>query len=221
MEVLVPFRSGIALLLGCWYEISQRHVVVDSNIAAPLTAAYVSTRRTLTAKQHLHVIDAKVAPNAARKYKLVNINMYVAYLTTVTANKMLMCDLNIGVYPHAARAEVNQVDRTKGIEVVDGLVHGLQRNRRHLTSSGIENGLHSGVGHVAFEMPQNAFALWSDTKAMSTEKFAGFDNGSHGVSLSTMLVNKQIEQTNRANQSSKQIVERGQTGKLNVNTPIV
>ena len=100
-----------------------------------------------------------------------------------------MAVLDVGIDPGAARAEVEQRDLAHVGEVVDRLVHGLERDRRHLDPGGLVQRLDRGVLVVPFEQPEDRLALGRDPQALGPEQLGELDDGLHGPdSLSTMIV---------------------------------
>ena len=104
--------------------------------------------------------------------------------------------LDVGIDAHAAGAEVEDVDFTKGLEVVHGLVHGLEGNRRHLGTRTVEQRVDGGVRVVSLQQPENRLALGSDPQTLRSEHRGQLVAALHDKrKLSTTVVNKQIRQT--------------------------
>ena len=72
-------------------------------------------------------------------------------------------------------------------EVVDGLVHGLQRDRRHLGPGRLEERLDGRVRVVAVEQTEDRLALRGDPQAL--------DPGTASVSSSTVFIDSTLSTT--------------------------
>ncbi len=80
-----------------------------------------------------------------------------------------MVVLDVGVDPHAAGAEIEHAYLAQRFEIVHGLVHGLQRDRRHLGPGPVEERLDGGVRIVALEQPEDRLPLGRDPQTLFPE----------------------------------------------------
>ena len=74
--------------------------------------------------------------------------------------------LDVRVDAHAARADVEEPHLAHVLEVVDGLVHGLQRDRRHLGPGRLVERLDGRVLGVPGEQPEDHLPLRRDPQAL-------------------------------------------------------
>src|SRR5680860_1414868 len=102
---------------------------------------------------------------------------------------MLMVGLDVRVDAHAARPEVEQADLIKLLEVVNGLVHGLARDRRHRPARGFVDRVDGGVAITAVQEPEDRLALRRHPQSARPEEVGEFARVLHdNRSLSPLIV---------------------------------
>ena len=80
-----------------------------------------------------------------------------------------MVVLDVGIDAHAAGAEVEHPHLAERLEVVHGLVHGLQRDRRHVGAGPVEQRLDRRVRVVALQQPEDRLPLRRDPQSLLPE----------------------------------------------------
>ncbi len=100
-----------------------------------------------------------------------------------------MIGLDVRVDPDAAGAEVEQADLAERLEIMDRLVHGLQRDRRHLGAGGVVERFHRRVPVVAVQQAEDRLALGRDPQALGAEEPSELGGRLHQTRmLSTIVV---------------------------------
>ena len=85
---------------------------------------------------------------------------------------MVVCVLDVRVKARRAGAHVEHGDGTELGQVVEGLVHGLERDVGHLAEDPLVDPLGRRVGDVALQGPKNALALGRDLAPVGSEEVA-------------------------------------------------
>ena len=99
------------------------------------------------------------------------------------AHEVLVRVLDVGVDPDAAGADVEQLDLAHRLEIVDGLVHGLARDGRHLGAGRLVERLDRGVRVDAVQQPEDRLALRRDPQALVPEAGGELVDRLHGDHL--------------------------------------
>src|SRR5262245_31741983 len=94
---------------------------------------------------------------------------------------MVVVVLDVGVDAQRAGTEVEHVELTEPLEVVHGLVHGLQGDRRHVEPGAVVERLHRRVGGVGLQQPEDRLALRGDAQAAGAEQIGELGNALHDV----------------------------------------
>src|SRR5205823_5073192 len=117
---------------------------------------------------------------------------HVADLAAPGADEVVVLVLDVGVNPVAAGPEVEEHHLPHGGEVVDGLVHGLQRDRRHPVPGRLVERFDRRVSVVAVEQPEDRLTLRGHPQALLPKQFGELINRLHdNASLSTAVVSCQ------------------------------
>ena len=117
-----------------------------------------------TAEDHLDVVDGEVAAVTSRHAQAVELDGQVAHPAARRAHEVVVVVLDVRVDPQRAGAEVEHVHLAERLEVVDGLVHGLQRDRRHVGPGPVVERLDRRVRVVALEQAEDRLALRRDAQ---------------------------------------------------------
>src|SRR5262249_49396534 len=93
-------------------------------------------------------------------------------LAAVGADEVVVLVLDVGVDPVAAGSEVEQDHLAHGRQVVDGLVHGLQGDRRHPDPGRLVERLDRRMPVVAVQQPEDLLPLGGHPQALPPEQLA-------------------------------------------------
>ena len=137
-----------------------------------------SVRRTglaAAAEDHLHVVDGELAPEAVGNLERVELDRYIAYPSARRAHQVMVVVFDVRVDPQRTGAEVEDVHLAERLEVVDGLVDGLQRHRRHVDAGPFVQRFDRrvvGVGiGIALEQAEDHLALRRHPQPAGAEQF--------------------------------------------------
>ena len=104
--------------------------------------------------------------------------------------------VDVGVDAHRTGAEVEHPHLAEPFEIVHRLVHGLQRDRRHLGARPFVQRLDRRVAGVAVQQAEDRLALRRDPQPPLAEQVGELLAGLHDSDiLSTILVDKQLGAT--------------------------
>ena len=118
------------------------------------------------AEHDLDRLDRELPPVARGHAEVGDVEQHVAHGAAPRAHEVLVRVLDVGIDPDAAGADVEQLDLAHGLEVVDGLVHGLARDGRHLGPGRLVERLHRGVRVDAVQQPEDRLPLRRDPQAL-------------------------------------------------------
>ena len=91
-----------------------------------------------------------------------------------------MSVLDVGIDTNLPGSHIEKPDLTEILEIVHGLVHGLERDRRHLDASRLVERLDGGVRRVLDEVVDDAHALGGDPQAPLPHHGHELVGGPHG-----------------------------------------
>ncbi len=114
-----------------------------------------------------------------RESEVGDVDDRVADAAAARADHVVVGVLDVGVDAHAAGADVEQVDLAEVLELVDGLIDGLQRDRRHLGAGGVVERFDRRVLDVAVEQPEDHLALRGHPQAVVPEPGGELVDGGH------------------------------------------
>ena len=88
--------------------------------------------------------------------------------------------LDVGIEAGLARPDLEHGDGAQVGQVVERLVHGLERDVRHLVTDPLVHPLGRRMGHVALEGPEDALALGRDFATVGPEQIGQRVGRLHG-----------------------------------------
>jgi len=102
---------------------------------------------------------------------------------------MVVRPVHVRVKACHAGAEIECLDLPELGEVVQRLVDGLERDRRHFGARRLVDDLGRGMRHVPLEDPEDALALRGDLAPTLAEQLAQLFGGAHADTLLPTIVN--------------------------------
>src|SRR5581483_3134868 len=169
--VLVPLSSGISFLsmgLGGW------------------TACGADP-----AEDHFGGRDVEPMPLAGRDPQSRRVGVHVDHPPAPLADKV-MVGVDVRVEARRAGTEVELQDLAHVGEIVEGLVHGAQRDRRHHLGHGVVHRLRGRVGVRIMEDGEDRLALRCDLQPSDSEQLGELGGRLHGGHPSDASSNSQL-----------------------------
>jgi hypothetical protein len=127
----------------------------------------------------MRVVNGEVAAIGQRYTQALERNREVAYAPALRAHEMVMHVVDVGIDPHAPGAEIEDSYFTERLEVVNGLVHGLQRDGGEVAANAFEQRLDGRMRVVAVQLGEDRLALWCDAQPMGPEPHGELIDGAH------------------------------------------
>src|ERR1700704_2106082 len=119
--------------------------------------------------------------SVARGYAEVgDVEQHVANRATARAHEVLVGMFDVGIDPDAPGADVEQLDLTHLLEVMDRLVDGLARDGGHLGAGGLEQRFDRRVRAHAVEQAEDRLALRRDPQSLVPEPGGELVDRLHG-----------------------------------------
>src|ERR1700688_1975898 len=120
---------------------------------------------------------------ARREAQASEVAVHVAHRPAPGAQQV-MVGAGRGFEASRACPHVELLDLTQRYQVVESLVDGAQRDRRHLLMEGLENRMGRRMGAVAVQDPEDALALGCHLEAPISEQLSQLGGRLHRCSLS-------------------------------------
>ncbi len=123
-------------------------------------------------EHHLGARDVVALRGAPRHVQPAEVDVEVANLAAAAADEVVVHILDVGVEAQGAGPEVQGEQLAQLGQLVEGLVHRLERDRLHLGPHRLVDGLGGGVRLVALQRTEDALALCGDLAAVDPEQVA-------------------------------------------------
>jgi hypothetical protein len=145
------------------------------------------------AEDHLHVIDGESATVPTGDAQALELERQVAHAPTTGTDEVVVLVLHVGVDAYAPSTEVEHVYFSQRLEIVNGLVHGLERDRGHVGARLLVERLDGGVLGVSVEQAKDGLSLRRDAQALFAKQVRQLVARLHDSrTLSTMIVENQV-----------------------------
>jgi hypothetical protein len=132
------------------------------------------------AEDDLGAADREALTGARRDRRPDALDLEIAHTGAVITDQVVVGAVGVGVDAGRARTEVDELDLTERGEIVQGLVHGPERDRRHVGDHLRVDGLGSRVRRVAVQGAEDALTLRRDLATGGPEEGVELVRGPHG-----------------------------------------
>ena len=155
-----------------------------------VAAGGLGTRVAHAAEHHLHRLDPEVAPVTGGDPEVGDVDEDVAHVAAARADEVVVRILDVRVDADRAGADVEDGDLPHRLEIVHGLVDGLEGDRGHLRPGGLVQRFHRRVVHRPVEEAEDGLALGRDAVAVLAEpggELVDRLHGGHAINKSCYL----------------------------------
>ena len=171
----MPFNSGIGARFLGWS--------LDRCVGLRLAGIWRRARLAEAAEHDLDRFDVEVAPVAGGNAEVGDVDEHVADVAATRAHEVMVGVLDVRVDADRAGADVEDGHLSHRLEVVDGLVHGLPRDRGHLGAGRLEQRLDRRVRVDAVEQAEDRLPLRGDPQPVLPEPGGELLDRLHGEHL--------------------------------------
>ena len=143
------------------------------------------------AEHDLGAGDLEAGTRAGRNPDVGELGVEIAHPATGLTHQVVV-RVDGGVEPGRAGAELELLQLAHGGQIVQGLVDGAERDRRHLAADVRVDRFGGRVLLALVEHPEYALALWSDLESAGPEEAGELIGGLHGGDDITIDVDQQF-----------------------------